>query len=99
LTAPEPDDVLKRFYTSVRPWGYWGPIVKKVQAEDPSFRPNKSMGMDALNVALAMIWQMTLVTMPLYMVLKNWKGMWISIIVFVVLSWVLKKTWRDRLED
>jgi len=41
---------------------------------------------------------MTLVTMPLYMVLKNWKGMWISVIVFVILSAVLKKTWHERLE-
>ena len=42
---------------------------------------------------------MTLVTMPLYMVLKNWKGMWISVLVFVVLSAVLKKTWHERIED
>jgi hypothetical protein len=41
---------------------------------------------------------MTLVTMPLYMVLKNWKGLWISVIIFVALSWVLKKTWHDRMD-
>jgi hypothetical protein len=37
--------------------------------------------------------------MPLFMVLKNWKGLWISVAVFLVLSWVLKKTWRDHIED
>jgi SSS family solute:Na+ symporter len=99
LTAPESDDTLKSFYKTVRPWGWWGPILKKVQEEDPSFQPNRRFGWDSLNVALAMVWQMTLVTMPLYMVLKNWKGMWISVAVFVILSWVLKKTWRDRIED
>ena len=98
-SEPEPDDVLKDFYKTVRPWGFWGPILKKVQAEDSSFQPNRNFGWDSLNVVLAMVWQMTLVTMPLYMVLKNWKGMWISAFLFVGLSWVLKKTWRDRIED
>ena len=87
-----------RFYKTVRPWGSWGPVLKLVQSEDASFHPNRNFGWDSLNVAMAMIWQMTLVTMPLYMVLKNWKGLWISAIIFVVLSGVLKKTWHDRME-
>jgi SSS family solute:Na+ symporter len=98
LTQPESDEVLKGFYKQVRPWGSWGPILKKVQAEDPSFQPNRNFGWDSLNVVLAIVWQMTLVTMPLYMVLKHWKGMWISFILFAVLSYVLKKTWHDRME-
>jgi SSS family solute:Na+ symporter len=98
-TAPEPDSVLISFYKQVRPWGYWGPVLRKVQVEDPAFQPNHNLGWDTLNVGLAMVWQMTLVTMPLYMVLKNGRGFWISAVLFAVLSWVLKKTWRDRLED
>ena len=98
LTQPESNEVLMKFYKQVRPWGFWGPVLKRVQAEDPSFQPNRNFGWDSLNVALAIVWQMTLVTMPLYMVLKNWKGMWISVILFVALSWVLKKTWHDRME-
>jgi SSS family solute:Na+ symporter len=99
LSEPESDDVLKSFYKTVRPWGFWGPIQRKVQEEDPSFQPNRRFGRDSANVALALVWQMTLVTMPLFMVLKNWKGMWISILLFVVLSWILKKTWKDHIED
>ena len=98
LSRPEPDDVLMKFYKQVRPWGAWGPVLKKVQEEDPSFQPNRNFGWDSINVVLAMVWQMTLVTMPLYMVLKNWKGLWISFIIFAVLSYVLKKTWHERLD-
>jgi len=98
LTQPESDEVLSRFYKQVRPWGLWGPVLKKVQAEDSSFQPNRNFGWDSLNVVIAIVWQMTLVTMPLYMVLKNWKGLWVSVLVFVVLSVVLKKTWHDRME-
>jgi len=97
-TAPESDAVLARFYKQVRPWGYWGPVLRKVQAEDPSFVPNRNLGWDAFNVAVAIVWQMTLVTMPLYMVLKQGKGFWLSALVFVATSWILKKTWKDRLD-
>ena len=42
--------------------------------------------------------QMTLVTIPLYMILRDWKGFWISMLLLAVTSAVLKKTWLDRLE-
>jgi Na+/proline symporter len=99
LSDPEPDDVLVRFYKQVRPWGFWGPVLKKVLAEDPSFRANRNAGRDAVNVAAAIIWQMTLVTIPLYMVLRDMRGFWISALVLVVTSAFLKKSWLDRLED
>ncbi len=98
LSQPDPDDVLMRFYKQVRPWGAWGPVLKKVQKEDPSFQPNRNFGWNSVNVVLAIVWQMTLVTMPLYMVLKNWKGLWVSALIFVGLSYVLKKTWHERLD-
>jgi Na+/proline symporter len=98
VTQPDSDEALMKFYRHVRPWGLWGPVLKKVQAEDSSFQPNRNFGWDSLNVVVAVVWQMTLVTMPLYMVLKNWKGLWISALIFVATSFVLKKTWRDRLD-
>jgi len=98
LTRPEPDEVLLGFYTKVRPWGYWGPILRKAQAKDPSFEPNRNLGWDSLNVALGMVWQMTLVTMPLYMVLKDGKGFWISAAIFVMTTWILKRTWLPRVQ-
>ncbi|MGD0580539.1 MAG: sodium:solute symporter family protein, partial [Bryobacteraceae bacterium] len=36
LTKPEDDEVLKDFSRRVRPWGFWGPILAKVRAEDPA---------------------------------------------------------------
>jgi hypothetical protein len=68
-----------------------------VTAADPSFEPNRNAGIDAFNVAVGIVWQMTLVTIPLYMVLRDMRGMWISLVILLVTSWVLKKTWYDRL--
>jgi Na+/proline symporter len=98
LTQCEPDAVLKRFYRQVRPWGLWGPIREKVQAEDPAFRPNRGAWRDACNVAVGIVWQMTLVTIPLYMILRDAKGLWISLAILAATSFFLKRFWFDRLE-
>ena len=50
LTQPEDEQVLKDFYRRVRPWGFWGPILAKVRAEDPSFERNKDFWCDMFNV-------------------------------------------------
>lgn len=97
LSRPEPDDVLTRFYSRVRPWGWWNPIRDKVLAKDPSFTPNHDAWVDAFNVTVGIVWQMTLVTIPLYMVLRDMQGLWISLGILLVTSWILKRTWYDRL--
>ena len=97
LSDREPEDVLVRFYKQVRPWGWWGPVRDKVLAEDPSFVPNPDARRDAFNVAIGIVWQMTLVTIPLYMVLRDLRGLWISVLVLLATSWILKRTWWERI--
>ena len=36
LTKPEDDAVLKDFYRRVRPWGFWGPVLKKCWRKTPA---------------------------------------------------------------
>ncbi len=43
---PSDEAVLKQFYKTVRPWGFWKPIHDKVMAEDPSFVPNGRFKLD-----------------------------------------------------
>ena len=99
LTKREPDAVLRHFYKQVRPWGLWGPIRDQVMAEDASFEPNPSAGRDMVNVAVGIVWQMTFVTIPLYMVLRDMRGLWISILVLAATSVFLKKSWLDHVEE
>src|SRR5207247_3551270 len=65
LTAPEPDEVLARFYRQVRPWGLWGRVRDAVLAADPSFRPNRCAGGDPFNVVVAVGGGLAVVTMTL----------------------------------
>jgi len=99
LTAPEEDEILKSFYKSVRPWGFWGPVYAKVIKEDPSFKRNTNFFRDMFNSGVAIIWQIPMWVIPIYVVFRSWKALWISVLVLVVTTVILKYNWYDKLED
>ena len=51
------------------------------------------------NCGVAMVWQIPLWAIPIYVVFRSWKALWISILVLVVTSLILKFNWLDKLED
>ncbi|MBN1907846.1 MAG: Na+:solute symporter [Deltaproteobacteria bacterium] len=99
LTEKDNEEVLIRFYTTVRPWGFWGPIREKAMKIDSSFASEISAGRDLLNVLVGIIWQMTFVFVPILLVMKSFKWMIIAIIVMIVTSIFLKKNWYERLNN
>jgi solute:Na+ symporter, SSS family len=98
-TQPDDIEVLKKFYKQVRPWGCWEPIRKMVMAEDPSFKPNTNFNRDMVNCAVGIVWQTTLVMIPIYLVIKSFREMWITVAVLVVTSIFLKFNWYNKLEE
>jgi Na+/proline symporter len=96
-SEPTDDKTLIAFYRNVRPWGFWGPIRRKVLALDPSFQENRNFRLDMFNVVVGTIWQTSLVLLPMYVVLLNWRAAGIVAGVVVVTSVILKKSWYDRL--
>jgi Na+/proline symporter len=98
LSPAENEEVLKKFYKTVNPWGWWGPIRDKVVKEDPSFVPNRNAGHDMANVAVGILWQLCLVTLPIYIVLKQWSWSGAILVVLVATSVYMKFNWYDRLE-
>lgn len=98
LTKPEDDAVLKKFYKTVNPWGVWGPIRAKVMAETPDFQPNHEAARDLSNVAIGIVWQLCLVTLPIYLVLHKWSWAGGIVILLAATSIYLKFKWFDKLE-
>lgn len=98
-TPAESDQVLMSFYKNVRPWGVWKPIRQKVEHEDPSFVGNKNFGRDMFNVVIGIVWQLALVVIPIYLVIKEFVPMIVGITILIGTSWILKKNWLDKLED
>jgi Na+/proline symporter len=98
LTKPDSEDLLKKFYKNVRPWGFWKPIHVKIVAEDPTFEGNKDFKRDAINVVVGIVWQMSLVVLPIYLVIHNYTAMWITLSITVVSMVILKYNWYDKLK-
>lgn len=65
LTRPESDEVLMKFYMQIRPWGYWKPVLDKVHNYYPSFETNRRFKRDVFNVVVGVIWQTSLVLVPI----------------------------------
>jgi hypothetical protein len=99
LTKPESDETLKKFYKTVRPWGFWKPVHKLVVAEDPSFEGNKDFGRDMFNVVIGICWQSSLVAFPIFLILREWTPFFVAIGIVAVTSVILKFNWWNKLKD
>ncbi|MGC9993975.1 MAG: sodium:solute symporter family protein [Terriglobia bacterium] len=98
LTKPEDDEILKDFYRRVRPWGFWGPVLTKVRAEDPGFERNKDFWRDMFNIVVGITWQVSLVALPIYVVIQKFRNAAVTAVIIAVTSIVLKFTWYDHLK-
>ncbi len=99
-TAPPSDmETLKKFYSTVKPWGFWKPIHAKVVEDDPSFEPNRRFKPDMFNVVLGIIGQCCLTILPMFIVLWLKLPLLITVIILVTIILILKKTWWNKLED
>ncbi|RZK50653.1 MAG: sodium:solute symporter [Pedobacter sp.] len=99
-TAPPTEEsILKNFYKTVRPWGFWKPIQEKVMVDDPQFVPNKNFVFDMGNVVLGIIAQLCLTIFPMYLILGMYHPLVITIIILITIAIILKRTWWNRLED
>lgn len=96
---PTDDEVLKKFYSTVRPWGFWKPVHALVVAENPSFQPNTRFKLDMFNVVLGIIAQCCLTILPMYLVLWMKLPLLITVLVLAVIIIILKRTWWNKLED
>lgn len=99
LSPPDEEASLMSFYKQTRPWGLWKPIIDKIKIDDPEFKPNKDFKRDMFNVVVGIIWQTTLVLMPIYLVFHFHFYFVISLLTFLMTGWLLKKYWYDRLEE
>ena len=99
LTAPDNDNVLKNFYSTVRPWGFWDPIYKKVLTDQPDFKKNTNFKRDMANSIIGIAWQMSMLVMPIYLVIREYISLAVTLGVFLVTSFLLKIYWYDKLED
>lgn len=98
-TAPTEDEVLRKFYTEVRPAGFWGPVAKELKSADVEKKVNASIKRDFGNVVLAIPWIAAMYMCPVYLVLHRFSEAAISGGMVAALSIALYFTWYKHLEN
>ena len=99
LTKPVEEETLLSIYKNVRPWGWWEPVYRKAKALYPGITRNRDLPRDSVNVLVGIVWQMTLVVAPIYLVIRRWDGLAVSLALFAITSVVLKFNWLDKIKD
>lgn len=97
LGKPVDEKVLVDFYVRVRPWGFWKPIEQKAKACYPDLEENGHFKRDVFNVAVGIVWQCSLTLIPMYVVVKEGFPLLTSILILVITSLILKKSWYDKM--
>jgi len=96
LTQPTDLKVLKSFYKNVRPWGFWGPVLKRIKLDDEEIEPNTKFYWDMMNCAIGIIWQSSMIVLPIYFIIRDYPKTLIALFVFLGTSLILKYTWLDK---
>ena len=81
--APTPLAVVKNFYRTTRPFGWWGPLRDEFQgaARAAMDRENRQ---DLATVPFALLWQVTLFLLPMQLVIKSYDSFWCTLPLFLV---------------
>jgi Na+/proline symporter len=99
VTEPTDETVLDHFYRTTRPWGFWGPVLARVRAADPTFDRNRDFARDMLNVTIGIVWQLCLTILPLYIVMKQGTPAAVTVVLLLLTTVALKYNWYDKLEQ
>jgi Na+/proline symporter len=90
---PVPMPVLVQFYTSVRPWGWWAPVIEQARKYNAELIPNTDFKRDALNIVIGIVGQLCLTLLPVYFVLSMHLNLMTTILILSICILILRKTW------
>jgi len=98
LSKPTDINVLKAFYRNVRPWGLWKPVLHELKKDDDSIVSNKHFGLDMFNVLIGIVWQSSMIVLPIYFLIRDYPKAIIALVIFAITSIILKFTWLDKVK-
>ncbi|MBJ6367410.1 sodium:solute symporter family protein [Snuella sedimenti] len=98
LTPATNMETLTAFYENVRPWGWWKPVYNTLKKEDANITKNTDFTSDMLNCIIGVIWQSSMILLPIYFMVREYPKMFVALFVFLITSAILKFTWLDKVK-
>ncbi len=95
-SKPTEDSVLFEFYKRTRPFGFWGPVRKKLGAEVIE-KINTENRRDILSTFFAVPWQVILFLTGMAFIMKSWTQFGVLVIILAILSIGLYLNWFRHL--
>ncbi len=83
LTRPTDQAVLENFYRTTRPFGFWGPLLHTLSPEQLKATRREHLN-DIIGLPFALLWQITLFLLPMFLVVHNFKAFWITLPLFLI---------------
>lgn len=99
MTPPTDRKVLKEFYTTVHPWGFWEPVLAEVRKDVPEFGRNNDFLKDMFNVIIGVIAQTAITVLPVFMVLLMPAQGITTAAVLIACVLILYRTWYKKLPE
>jgi Na+/proline symporter len=83
LTQPTSMTILRNFYRTTRPFGWWGPLRQEFRGAERAAIDQENRT-DIIAVPFALLWQVTLFLMPMQLVIKSYGSFWRTLPLFIV---------------
>ena len=82
LTAPTPQDILRNFYRTTRPFGWWRPLRGEFQGAERAAIDRENR-MDILTLPFALIWLVSMLLLPMQLVIKDYPAFFWTLPIFL----------------
>ncbi len=96
FTQPTDAKVLDNFYKITRPFGFWNPVRKGLNANMME-KINAENKRDILSTFIAVPWQVVLFLFGMMIVLKQWSNVGVLFVILAILSVALYFNWFRHL--
>lgn len=83
LTAPTPMPVLRHFYRTTRPFGWWKPLHSEITGAERVAMDHENRN-DITAVPFTLLWQVTLFLLPMELVIKSYTAFWCTLPLFLL---------------
>jgi hypothetical protein len=97
IVKPTDKQILVKFYSRIKPFGFWGPIRKEAVRQGLMKAGDKEPMWDAINGLIAPVFQFIIALIPFYMFLRKWPQFWLAALALAVVTVVLYFTWYKNL--